>query len=110
VGQWLEGDLEGLNEDLKQRLAQVGQKIGKKITISSGHRTRAEQEDAYARYKAGNGPLAARPGTSNHESGNAADVNVGGVHLRDLPEGKAAALELGLHFPVQSESWHVEIA
>lgn len=108
---WLTGDLDGLNPVLLDKLALVGQRLGRKLQIDSGHRSRAEQEKLYARYTAGQGPIAARPGTSRHESGNAADVKVaGGKSLRDDPAAKVAAAELGLKFPVPSESWHVELA
>lgn len=42
--------------------------------VTSGFRTFAEQSALYARYLAG-GPLAARPGTSSHETGQAVDVS-----------------------------------
>ncbi|WP_242140874.1 M15 family metallopeptidase [Sphingomonas sp. TREG-RG-20F-R18-01] len=42
--------------------------------VTSATRTREQQQVLYDRYKAGEGPLAARPGTSNHERGQALDV------------------------------------
>jgi hypothetical protein len=42
--------------------------------VTSGFRSRAEQARLYARYLAG-GPLAAKPGTSSHETGQAVDVS-----------------------------------
>ena len=109
VKRWVTGDTDGLHRDLLEKLAQVGEKIGRKVDIVSGFRTRAEQQHLYDLYKAGKGNLAAKPGHSNHESGNAADVNVGGKSLADDPEAKKAALALGLHFPVGGEPWHVEV-
>ena len=44
------------------------------IYIISANRTYAEQSVLYARYLAGGG-LAARPGTSNHEGGQAVDLS-----------------------------------
>lgn len=107
--QWLTGDVQGLNPDLLSKLAQVGQRLGKKLSISSGFRSRQEQEVLYQKYLNGTGNLAAKPGTSNHESGNAADVQVDGQDLASNPQAKAAALEVGLHFPVPGEPWHVEV-
>ena len=83
--------------------------MGQKVDISSGNRTRAEQAELYAKYKAGTGNLAARPGTSNHEHGDAADATIGGVDLASNAKAKQLAAELGLHFPVPGEPWHVEV-
>lgn len=96
------------------KVDKVGKRLGKIILIRSGLRTRAEQEALYAAYLNGTGNLAAKPGTSRHETGDAADVGVkvpndpDGVSLRDYPGGKAAAIAVGLSFPVASEPWHVE--
>ena len=46
---------------------------GINLQIRSGHRSRGEQERLYAAYRNGTGNLAARPGTSNHERGQAID-------------------------------------
>lgn len=46
---------------------------GVSLQITSGMRTRAEQQRLYDLYKAGKGNIAARPGTSNHEKGEAID-------------------------------------
>ncbi len=109
VGKWVTGDTDGLNAALLNKLAQVGQKIGKKVSITSGFRSRAEQTRLYNLYKAGKGNLAAKPGTSKHESGNAADCSVGGVNLGSDPKARAAALEVGLCFPVPGEPWHIQV-
>ncbi|OWK29211.1 M15 family metallopeptidase [Sphingomonas dokdonensis] len=45
------------------------------IKINSTDRSTAEQAVLYARYKAGNGPLAAPPGRSYHERGQAIDIS-----------------------------------
>ena len=110
VTKWVTGDTQGLNSELLGKLAQVGEKIGKPVFIRSGFRTYDEQKVLYDKWLAGEGNLAAPPGKSDHESGKAADAYVGGMALRDDPAGKAAALSLGLAFPVQKESWHTELA
>lgn len=109
IGKWVTGDKEGLNPDLLQRLAKIGERMGEPVSITSGHRSREEQEVLYQKYLNGTGNLAAKPGTSNHESGNAADVKIGGTSLANNAEAKKIADELGLHFPVPGEPWHIEI-
>ena len=109
IDRWVTGDKEGLNKQLLARLATIGERVGEKVSITSGHRTRDEQEVLYQRYLAGTGNLAAKPGTSNHESGNAADVKIGGVSLNSHAEAARIAAEVGLHFPVPGEPWHAEL-
>jgi D-alanyl-D-alanine carboxypeptidase len=54
---------------------------GVHLRITSGYRSYAQQVRLYKLYKAGKGNLAARPGTSNHEKGNAIDfTNLPGAH------------------------------
>lgn len=80
-----------------------------RIRITSGYRTRAQQQALYDAYEARNfaPPTVARPGTSNHERGLAADLDRG-------PKAPAwelvhdVAAEYGLRFPVRGEPWHVE--
>lgn len=78
-------------------MIQAAKKDGVDLKISSAHRSRAQQEALYAKYKAGTGNLAAKPGTSNHESGLAIDFsntpgaydwlkkNAGRFGLKNLP-------------------------
>ena len=49
---------------------------GKELSVTSGFRTWAKQQELYDKYKAGTGNLAARPGNSNHQNGIAVDFNV----------------------------------
>lgn len=79
-------------------------------------RTYAEQAALYAAYKAGRGNLAARPGTSLHESGLAIDVTrKSGLQLWMVAGGSALAVHSGEHLraadygwfrTVPSEAWH----
>jgi hypothetical protein len=110
AAQWLTGDTQGLNPALANKLAEVGRRLGKKLNIVSGYRTRQEQEALYQKYLNGTGNLAAKPGTSRHETGNAADVQVDGQSLGSNPQARAIALQVGLTFPVPGEPWHVELA
>lgn len=80
--------------------------IGGRIT--STYRSTAEQQVLYDRYKAGKGPLAAKPGTSMHESGQALDIaKSAGMTLAKIVEAFAQQgvhlterLEEGDHFHV----------
>lgn len=102
------GKTNGVDPELLRRLDAVGRELGAKLDIISGHRTYDEQARLYAAYRAGTGNLAAKPGTSNHEHGGAADVYVDGVALADVKGAREVAARHGLHFPVGGESWHVE--
>lgn len=75
---------------------------GVNITITSGARSRAEQEKLYAAYKNGTGNLAAKPGTSNHESGDALDLGPPAAY------GwlKQNAGRFGFKNSIPSEPWH----
>lgn len=71
-------NIEGLNPVFGQKLAQAiaaAERItGQKAKIVSGYRSTAEQSVLYQRYKSGVGGLAAPPGHSRHERGNAVDL------------------------------------
>lgn len=98
------GDVVGLNKAFFQKLAAFNAAAGGKYSVVSGLRTRAEQERLYAAYLNGTGNLAARPGTSRHESGLAADLSPS--NARDVNGGLAR--RFGLWFPVPGEAWHIE--
>lgn len=102
------GDIDGLDSELLGMLSQMAGRMHASFTVISGRRTHAEQIDLYKRYLSGTGNLAAVPGTSRHESGNAADVYVNGVALANVDGARAAAAAIGLGFPVPGEAWHVE--
>lgn len=99
---------------------QIGQKIaaqfdqmvaaaakdGVKLQIESGLRTHAEQEKLYQAYLNGTGNLAAKPGTSNHESGEAIDYsNTPGA----FDWLKKNAAKFGFHGNVPGEPWHYSL-
>ena len=75
---------------------------GINITITSGARSRAEQEKLYAAYKNGTGNLAAKPGTSNHESGDALDLGPPSA----FAWLKQNAGQFGFKNKIASEPWH----
>lgn len=104
----LVGDLD-CNAELLRKLQGVAKTLGVTIRVREGRRTRAEQQAHWDRYQAGKGPLAARPGTSRHETGNAADCGINGLDIGDYPGAVGALKYWGLGLPVKGEDWHVEI-
>jgi peptidoglycan L-alanyl-D-glutamate endopeptidase CwlK len=74
-----------------KNIAQAGLSQGFTVRILSGTRTFAEQGDLFEKHQHG-GPLAARPGRSNHNFGIAWDVGVfneRGAYIDDLIDKKA---------------------
>ena len=64
-----------------QAMIQAARRDGVDLKINSAHRSRQKQEVLYQEYLNVTGNLAARPGTSNHESGQAIDfANTRGAH------------------------------
>lgn len=111
------GPVQAVERQGKKIGAQIAQKFdemvaaaardGVKLTISSGLRTRAEQEKLYAAYKNGTGNLAAKPGTSNHESGEAIDFgNTSGAY----EWLKKNAARFGFFNKIASEPWHYSLS
>src|SRR2546423_2506256 len=101
----LDGDLDA-NPELLRRLEALAAKRGEHFHITSGLRTYAEQMRLW-KGRGSNPYPVARPGTSRHESGRAADVMIGG---RDIQTGTSAS-ELraaGLN-PLAGDSVHVEL-
>lgn len=92
--------LEGVNPELAAIAQRIMAESGGRITITSGARTSDEQQVLYDRYRAGNGPLAAKPGTSMHEHGEAIDFGGDMALLRQL------ATKYGLINSVPGEAWH----
>lgn len=111
------GDTKGLKRSLRRKLGRVARARGKgyRVYVRSGFRTYAEQSALYAHYNRYGWPLAAVPGTSRHETGRAADVNLVTPKGAMLPiKGDLRTRQLlrkeGLVFPVRGEGWHVEEA
>jgi len=95
----------GLNEDMSSRLRAANDawqaKTGRELPLTSGARSTEEQIQLFGKRKS-NPNLVAKPGTSLHEKGMAADIS---------PEVPAAFLDqFGLHRPFGSKDpVHVEI-
>ena len=92
--------------DQFDKMVAAAAKDGVKLQIESGLRTHAEQEKLYAAYLNGTGNLAAKPGTSNHESGEAIDyANTPGA----FDWLKKNASKFGFHGNVPGEPWHYSL-
>ena len=77
--------------------------------VNSGYRSYAEQAVLYDRYLHGGGVLAAKPGTSNHNYGKAADVSAEGMPVGATGRIRERLHHYGLCLPVRGEKWHVEV-
>ena len=101
----LDGDLDA-NPELLRRLEALAAKRGEHFHITSGLRTYAEQMRLWNSRGSNPNPVA-RPGTSRHESGRAADVTIGGRAIQSVisaSELRAAGLN-----PLAGDSVHVEL-
>ncbi len=95
---------------LRIRLAKAARHHGEVWHINSGYRTYAEQVVLYEKYLHHNGNLAAKPGTSNHGRGAAADVSAPDkTPVGENVNRRKTLKKLGLCLPVKGEKWHVEI-
>lgn len=107
-------DVNDLAEPLRTAVQTLIRESGGRVYLVSGRRSRDQQialrkahcgTSKYAIYDApasSCSPPTARPGSSKHETGEAADL--GG----DLGYAHARANELHIHFPVGGEDWHAE--
>jgi LAS superfamily LD-carboxypeptidase LdcB len=101
----LDGDLDA-NPELLRRLEALAAKRGEHFHINSGLRTYAEQMRLWNNRGSNPYPVA-RPGTSRHETGRAADVTIGGRDIQSVIS--ASELEAaGIH-PLAGDSVHVEL-
>jgi len=113
IDDWLKGDVKPIASvpkeyrddyrDTLDRAALAAYRYGQPIWVNESFRTRAEQQRFYDIFLAG-GNLAARPGTSAHETGLAIDV----PNVRNTPKLIREMRKLGLIDNVPSEIWHVE--
>lgn len=101
----LTGDLDASPEILK-RLEALAASRGQKFHVTSGLRTHAEQQRLWDNRHSNPNPVA-RPGQSNHHSGTAADVSIGGRPIQHVI-GAAELRRFGLH-PLAGDPPHVEL-
>jgi len=101
---------DNLNADFASRLRGLVAESGGRITIVSGYRSPARQQQLFAQALAKYGSekearkWVAPPGKSNHNHGVAVDL--GG----DLQLAHSLAPKYGLVFPMPHEAWHIEPA
>ena len=98
--------IDSMNPVMKRQLLgmiqEYGEMTGKKVIITSGTRTTAEQAELFKRLGSGK---AAEPGKSLHEFGVAVDINTADVNEMDR---LGLMRKYGFTRPVSGETWHVE--
>jgi LAS superfamily LD-carboxypeptidase LdcB len=101
----LDGDTDAAPE-LLQKLDALAAQKGMNFHITSGLRTIEEQQRLWDN-RASNPFPVARPGTSRHQSGRAADVTIGGRPIQDvIPAAELRAAGLN---PLAGDAVHVEL-
>jgi len=101
----LSGDLDA-NPELLARLERLAAARGERWTVTSGLRTTAEQQRLWDNRATNPFPVA-RPGTSRHEHGNAADVTIGGRPIQDVVP-RDELIRAGIS-PLAGDAVHVEL-
>src|SRR4051794_21897405 len=101
----LDGDLDS-NPELLRRLEALAAQRGEHFHITSGGRTYAEQDRLW-NARGSNPYPAAHPGTSRHESGNAADVTINGSAIQTVIS--AQELHAAGISPLAGDAVHVEL-
>ncbi len=100
---WVKGEIKGLDPQLVEKLEQLGQGIGERISITSGYRTLEEQQQLWDESDK-SGKWVARPGESKHNMGLAVDV--GNETIRAMTNDELAQYQL--YKPMDYENWHLE--
>ena len=76
---------EGLSTAFRERIGRLARDseaaTGEKVVFTSAHRTHEQQKDIYRRSGQGRAFMAAKPGYSRHETGDAVDVSSRGKNL-----------------------------
>ncbi len=89
-----------------QAMRDAARRAGIALRIVSGFRTMEHQQALYRAYRQGHGNLAAQPGTSNHQSGHALDLNTSSPGVFRWLQRNAQ--RFGFHRTVSTEPWHWE--
>lgn len=77
----------------------------KSVQINSAYRSIEKQRELYNQFLKNGKPLAARPGSSNHNFGIALDINSAQANALN---SAGLLSKYGFHRPIKSEAWHVE--
>jgi LAS superfamily LD-carboxypeptidase LdcB len=101
----LDGDTDA-NPELLAKLDALAAQKGTKFHVTSGLRTLAEQQRLWDNRGSNPFPVA-RPGSSRHESGRAADVTIGGRPIQQVIS--AAELRAAGLSPLAGDAVHVEL-
>lgn len=117
VKQWVGGNVNGINEEMKRRLAWMAMSKGQKLTVDSGYRSKEEQQEIWDRHKREHPEMSdeerrnyvALPGYSIHQTGMAIDVQEQIFKNMENNELK----KFGLYKPlwndkIRTENWHIE--
>jgi len=88
------------------KMANAALRDGILLQVNSGFRTAQEQREVYGLYLRGRGPLAARPGNSNHQSGHALDLDTRAPKVHRWLSRHA--FRFGFRRTIASERWHYE--
>ena len=105
----------GLNSDLFDRFKKVAEEYklltGQDIQINSGYRSYEQQKALRLYYESiGKKGYAAHEGTSNHEFGNAIDINTVGLNMDLLDKLlEKRGLDRPLKNSKKPEPWHIEM-
>ena len=102
----LRGDLDA-SPELLSRLEALAAQRGETFNVTSGLRTVAEQQVLWDNRHNNPFPVA-RPGTSNHQHGNSADVTINGRPIQDVVSA-AELLRAGIR-PLEGDAVHVDLA
>ena len=91
------------------KLKDAAAKKNLSLQINSGFRTFERQEQLFAAFQQGHGNLAAKPGNSNHQHGQAFDLNTHGFEGDPLYDWlKQNGPKFGFVRAVNNEHWHWE--
>lgn len=88
------------------RMADAARRDDVELVVVSGFRSPEKQLELYRLFRRGRGPLASKPGTSNHQSGRALDLDMSSPGATRWM--KRNARRFGFKRTVRSERWHWE--
>lgn len=102
--------LDGVNPKLLSAAERLAEAEGKPLTVASGYRDYQKQAALYQRYVSSGynrAYIAAKPGQSNHNHGNALDLLIDGRPIDSL--GAATLAKYGLHNGVPGDHPHTTL-
>lgn len=114
----MDNDTKMVKPDLAKKINELGRRRKRYVWMGEGWRTNAQQWAFWNAYVARGKrpPTVAYPGTSNHESGNAADISVfltgpQNSYTNVGNDGRTRSImrALNLCLPVPGEAWHTQI-